>query len=206
MCRFYRRTEAAPCPSKPGEARGFTLLELTAGLAVISLLVLGVLGAVARFTDMQERLGVTTRERHRRAVLARLLWEDLNHQPVGEPSPEGTSRRFERTTVSYESDRMLRLDTRVRYDVRQRGGERRLIRRWRWVDLQEDYRGAETLIRSDRLRFSYRGRDGRWVSDTRDVEQLTALRLIWGEGPRERVVVPVMRDAARGSEGDTPTL
>ncbi len=173
---------------------------------MISLLVLGVLGAVTRFTDMQERLGITTRERHRRAILARLLWQDLNHQPVGKPSPEGTSRRFERTTVSYESDRLLRLDTRVRYEIRQRGGEQRLVRRWKWVDLQEDYRAPETLLRADRLRFSYRGRDGRWVSDTRDLKQLTALRLAWGDRARQRVVVPVMNDAARREEGDTPTV
>lgn len=164
---------------------------------MVALLVLGVLGAVTRFSDMGERLGVITRDRHRRAVLTRLLWQDLNHLPVGEPAPEGTARRFERTTVSYESDRLLRLDTRVRYVIRERGGSEQLHRRWRWVDLQEDFQEKETLLRARRIRFAYRGPEGRWVSSTRDAGRLTAFRVAWGEGEEQRIVVPIMKGAAR---------
>lgn len=170
---------------------------------MVALLVLGVLGAVTRFTDMGDRLGTTTRDRHRRAVLSRLLWQDLNHRPVGEPSPEGTERRFERTTVSYESERLLRLDTRVRYVVRERGGSQQLDRRWKWVDLQEDFQEGETLLRAPRIRFSYRDAEGRWVSSTREAGRMTAFRLEWGQEPDQRIVVPVMVDDVPAPSGDT---
>jgi len=182
-------------PPSGGSRRGFTLLELTAGLAVTALLVLSVLQVVFRFTGMGDRMGEVARDRHRRAVLARLLWEDLNHLPVGDPAVEGDARHFERTTVSYESDRLLRLDTRVRYTIRERGGRQVLRRSWRWVGLQEEFQEPRTLLRAPRIRFSYRGPDGRWFSDVRTPGELTAVRLAWGED--RRLVVPGLEGRGR---------
>lgn len=180
---------------------GFTLLELTAGLAVLGLLVLSVLQVVSRFTDMSSRLGETTRRRHTRAVLARLLWEDLNHRPVNDPKLEGEARRLERTTVSYETERMLRLDTRVRYEVRSGDGGQRLVRRWKWLDLHEDFQAKQTLLRARNIEFGYRGNTERWFSTAQEARPVRAVRLEWGE--ERQVVVPVLPVSHRNG-GDTP--
>lgn len=166
---------------------GFTLLELLAGLAVGSLLVLAVFQFLHQFYALNHRLRSTTREEHVRTVLTRLLWTDVNNQPVGEPNLEGREREFARTTATYQSQDHLLMDTRVRYFVDERNNQQALIREWKWPAIHSDTQPGTVLLRADEIRFEYQLPRGDWIPEVRGGDTVTQIRLHWAD---QNLVVP----------------
>lgn len=166
---------------------GFTLLELLAALSVTAILVLAVFETVSYYTSLTESVRQKSLERHRRAALRRLLWQDLHNKPVGEPNLSGDPDELARTTVSMESERSLALDTRIRYYVRQRDDRQVLYREWKWSDIHTDTQPPQSLIGAERIEFGYRGPRSSWFKTTQRADTVTAVRLQWGD---ESVQVP----------------
>lgn len=158
---------------------GFTFIELIAGLAVAAVLFLAVFQFLGRTTSLSVQVGESANNRQQRLVLSRLLWEDLNHQPVGNPRFRGKEKQLTRTTARLESERTLMLDTRVRYEVKETKEGQTLQRSWKWPDLQDDFGSPETILKADTIQFTYQDANGRWVKKATRAGTLTALKLSW---------------------------
>ncbi len=167
-----------------------------AGIAVASVLFLAVFQFLGRSLSLSVQRGETSAQRHQRLVLSRLLWEDLNHQPVGNPRLNGRANELSRTTARLETEQGLILDTRVKYQIKETTRGQELVRRWKWTGLQEEFRNPETLLRSKDIRFSYRDATGGWVNQVEAADAITSIKLTWSDGS---IITPL-----RSTLPDTP--
>ncbi len=141
---------------------GFTLIEMMVGIAATSLLLVAVFQFAAKLITFRETVYRTGQKTHRKVVLNQLLHQDLTAIPRGEANFEASRDRFTRRTVTYDSEKGRLMETIVQYVIRHEEGEDRLYRRWRWAELQDEYRNVDRLIRADRIEILYRDGSGHW--------------------------------------------
>ncbi len=150
---------------------GFTLLELLAGIAVGSLLLVFVFQLLTYLTAARSHLKNRGLDHHRRQVLWTILNRDLTSLPVGKRELQGTKNKLSFITVVPESDRHLQLQTKVQYTVEPASKGQKLYRRWKWVDLHDDYQAKELLARGKEIYFHYSAKPAKWVSSIAELKR-----------------------------------
>lgn len=142
---------------KKSRNAAFTLIELLVGIAVSTILLLGLFQLLADLSLLQMKYEQQSRESHQQASLVRIMNQDLTSLPKSEPDFVGRKREFIRTTVAYHPEKNHRLETRIRYYTRSReDGKTALLRQSKWVDLQDDFDQPRVLLEATSIDFSYR--------------------------------------------------
>lgn len=145
--------EAASC-------RAFTLIELLVGIAVSSILLMGLFQLLSDLTQLKAGYREQSLSTHERVALRRLLYQDLYSLPSGKPEFDPGRGEFSRTTVAHSADRGLIMETRVHYFTRRDGDNLKLLREWKWVDLHDSYRETEVLYSGETIQFNYMTESG----------------------------------------------
>lgn len=185
-------------PNQSGGTRGFTLVELMVGIAVSSLLIVGLFQLLTDLSKFQQKYSETAVNNHRRAALVRILSQDLTALPRAKPEFEGGPTEFSRTTVAVHPTEGHRMETRVRYFIRREDSMAELHRETRWIDLQEDYGESRVLLEASSMSFRYRIDDNRTVrspSPEEDTVKALVLRL-----PEDDMTLPIREKSEDESE------
>jgi prepilin-type N-terminal cleavage/methylation domain-containing protein len=183
-------------------AGGFTLVELMVGIAVSSLLIVGLFQLLTDLSKFQRQYSNAARNNHRRATLVRILSRDLSSLPQAKPEFEGGPTEFHRTTVATHPTEGYRLETRVRYFIRREDSVAQLHRESRWIDLQNNYTESRLLLEAASMSFRYRLDNSRTVrspSPERDTVRAVILRL-----PEGNLTLPVREKSEDQSEETGP--
>lgn len=153
-------------PAIGGESssrRAFTLIELLVGIAVSSILLLGLFQLLSDLTQLKAGYRQQSLETHEQVALRRLLYQDLYSLPSGKPEFEPGPDEFYRTTVAHSPDRGLLMETRVHYFTRRDNENLQLLREWKWVDLHESFQGTEVLYSGKSIQFNYVNESGNTI-------------------------------------------
>jgi prepilin-type N-terminal cleavage/methylation domain-containing protein len=182
-------TDGNPTSPDTDPSSGFTLVELMVGIAVSSILLVGLFQLLTDLANFQNSYRTSSIRNHRRAALVRILDQDLTSLPKAKPDFVGHPDEFYRTTVSYDPEEGHRLETRVHYYLRATDEGQQLRRETRWTDLQDGYDDPRTIRTADRIDFRYLTASGATLRSTRGKDRTVTAVVI--RLPEANLTVPV---------------
>lgn len=141
---------------------GFTLIELIVGIAATTILLLAIFRFATDLITLRETISRQGNKTHNKVVFNELLHQDLSSIPRGKRLFQAKRDQFTRRAVTVESENGRRMETIVRYVIRQEGDGERLYRQWRWADIQDEFRNEEQLISDKRVEIEYLDDEGQW--------------------------------------------
>lgn len=186
--------------SNKRSSAGFTLIELLVGIAVSSILLMGLFQLLGELTTLRATFREQSRRTHRRVALQRLLYQDLYSLPAKKSEFQGTPDEFYRTTVAHSGDRGLLLESRVHYFTRRQDDKINLLRETRWVDLQDGYENQKVLFSAESIQFRYITKSGRTVRSSSGAnEAIAGVHIKTGD---LSLTVPVAKKPEDKSDGE----
>ncbi|MFB6344169.1 MAG: type II secretion system protein J [bacterium] len=158
MSSNIRRVQDEPS-DRASEDGGFTLIELLVGIAVSSILLIGLFQLLSELTTLRTSYQKIALSSHRKAVLRRHLYQDLYSIPSSKVDFRGSTDELYRTAVTHtsleNSQEGMTLDTRVHYYTRRDESGLKLIREWKWKDLHDDYKESDVMLTAEKITFEY---------------------------------------------------
>jgi prepilin-type N-terminal cleavage/methylation domain-containing protein len=184
--------------------QGFTLIELLIGIAVSSILLVGLFQLLTELTMLRRQFATSSSKTHQQVTLTRVLDQDLTALPMSKANFIGRRREFYRTTVAHAPNRNLRMETRVHYFIRAQNNRMALLREARWVDMQNRFGEPEVLYSASSIRFQYRTVNNRTVRSLSENETAAFVTI---ELPDNTITIPLGRrpDRSEQQEQTTPT-